>query len=222
MSLYTVQYGDTPMSISQKLSGSAARVGELVRSNAHKPTRRVGRVVTFQNLQVGERLTVPPRWRGPARPARRGVAGHAYPQPSPHFAVRPRAGGEGGGDDSGHGVEPILTVSGKPGAYRGVSTEGLGQSKTGAPCCARCGQTGGTCGGAGGVQQPACSAPQAQPSIPGSTSFPVGFGQVGLGQGPITTQYPAVAVVTSWGFPLAVAAASIAAGFGLAYIINKN
>lgn len=232
MSTYTVQPGDTPMRIAHKLVGSSARANELVRMNPHKPLVRVGKMTTFRDLAVGERLAVPPRWSGTSglgqpstRPhsspsrrkhpkSRKGVSGQAYPQPAPHFAVRPRAGGDGGGDDSGHGVEPILTITG-----------------VGKGCCASCAQ-GGPCemtcesGCPSPVQMPPCSAPQAPPSIPGSTSFPVGFGQTddssSTTSSASSTLSTAGAALSGWGVPLTVGAISIAAGFGLAYVITHK
>jgi hypothetical protein len=229
--IYVVQPGDTPMVIAQKLTGNAGRMGELVRANAHKSSvsARVGlgQIPTFRELHVGEHLTVPPAWESRAsltRPSRQtGVAGHAYPQPAPAYAVRPRAGADGGGDDSGHGVEPILTIMG----HRGVPAaqrvgEGVGQSRTGKPCCNSC-ASGGSCEACEGakcaVQMPPCSAPKAQPSIPGSTSFPVGFGQAATAT---TTASTIGDALSGWGVPLAVGAISIAAGFGLAYVITNR
>jgi hypothetical protein len=126
--------------------------------------------------------------------------GRSYPQRPPHFAVRPRAQDEG----SEHS-EPILAVS-------GVGKE---------PCCASC-ASGGPCTGCGseGVAMPPCSTPKATPSIPGSTSFPVGFGQ--SSSAPVTTTSVPVAMVTAWAVPLVIGAISIAAGFGLAYAINHR
>ena len=266
MSIYVVQPNDTPMSISMKLTGNAARVSELVRANAHKPAVVVpSGFITFQELRVGEHLTVPPSWalmhsgvqsgvgrhkghvRKPLNPhtvsrlSVSGVGGHAYPQRAPHFDVRPRAGGGGGGDDSGHGVEPILTISGRHGHPAAQPTEGVGQTvayaKTGKPCCGGC-ASGGPCDGGGcgtgvgqcvaaecAVQMPPCSGcPKATPSIPGSTSFPVGFGR-GLGQA-VTTGASTVSTVgdalAGWGVPLAVGAVSIVAGFGLAYVLSNR
>src|SRR5271154_646559 len=168
MSVYIVQAGDTPMVIAQKLIGNAARVGELVRANAHKPAVVSGGVLTFRELYAGEQLTVPPTWvagaglgarhkqghvRKPMNPhttnrgVGSGVSGHSYPQPAPQFAVRPRAGSDGGGDDSGHGAEPILTIVG----HRGVPAaqrvgEGVGKD----PCCNSC-ASGGPCEGCEGA-----------------------------------------------------------------------
>jgi len=85
------------------------------------------------------------------------------------------------------------------------SAQGVGKG-----CCASCKQ-GGPCDG--------CSKPKAPISVPGSTSFPVGFGQTGA---PITTTSVPVAVVSSWAFPLTVAFLSAAAGFGLAYAIRSK
>lgn len=223
MSVYIVQPGDTPMVIAQKLTGNATRMVELVRANAHKSAVvGLGKIPTFRELHVGERLTVPPAWESRAR----GVSGHAYPQPAPAYAVRPRAGADGGGDDSGHGVEPILTIMG----HRGVPAaqrvgEGVGQSRTGKPCCNSC-ASGGPCEGCEGVkcavQMPPCSVPQAPPSIPGSTSFPVGFGR-GVGQATTTSTASTIGdALSGWGVPLAVGAISIAAGFGLAYVISNR
>jgi len=48
------------------------------------------------------------------------------------------------------------------------------------------------------------------------------LGQRGLGQGPITAQVPAVAVVSSWAIPLAIGIISAAAGFALAYAISQK
>ena len=225
MSVYVVQPGDTPMTIAQKLTGNATRMVELVRANAHKSAVvGLGQIPTFRELHVGERLTVPPAWEARTTSRQTGLAGHAYPQPAPAYAVRPRAGGDGGGDDSGHGVEPILTIVG----HRGVPAtqrvgEGVGQSKTGKPCCNSC-ASGGSCEGCEGtkcaVQMPPCSVPQAPPSIPGSTSFPVGFGQAAP-TGPSTVSTIGDAL-SGWGVPLAVGVISIAAGFGLAYVISNR
>jgi hypothetical protein len=239
MSFYIVQPGDTPMVIAQKLTGNPARMSELVRANAHKSsvTARVGlgQIPTFRELHVGERLTVPPAWESRAPSRQLGVAGHAYPQPAPAYAVRPRAGADGGGDDSGHGVEPILTIMGRRGvpAMQHVG-EGVGAapgtSATGKPCCGSC-AAGGPCEGCEGakcaVQMPPCSSPSAPPSIPGSTSFPVGFGRVavrGVGQTatPTTTASTIGDALAGWGVPLAVGVISIAAGFGLAYVISNR
>jgi hypothetical protein len=231
---YVVQPGDTPMSITQKLLGNPTRVADLVRANAHKGSIWVGPTLTFREMHVGEQLVIPPKWETQVRATARHVAhpglgaggcpsGHYrdasgncvplrmmhprhhahHPQhhahrrgtrgiedlDQPSFEVAPRAQGEV--------HEPILTVSG-PGAKK--------------PCCRSCAE-GKPCEGGSTINSP-CSQPQAPPSIPGSTSFPVGFGQ-----GPITTQYPAVAVVSSWGVPLAIGLVSAAAGFGLAYWI---
>lgn len=184
MSTYTVQPGDTPMRITHKLIGNPAGIGELIRSNAHKPTVGVGRTVTFRDLDVGERLTIPPRWLG----------GHTQ-------VVHPRDSNEGTeiGDDGGS--EPIL---------------GLGN----APCCRGC-ASGGSCeGSCPSNTQPPCSEPKAPPSIPGSTSFPVGFGQDA--SPPAVTTSTVASAISGWGVPLAVGAVSIAAGFGLAYVISHK
>jgi len=221
MSTYVVQPGDTPMIIAHKLSGTPARVGELVRSNAHKPAVRAGNVLTFRDLQVGERLLVPPSW---ARRVRRaGVAGKSYPQPVPNYAVGPRAGADGGGDDSGHGVEPIRVISGHGGYPGAMPTEGT-HAGFGKACCGSC-AVGGPCesectGSSCAVQMPDCSAPQNAPSIPGSTSFPVGFGQTApTGASTASTIGDAL---SGWGVPLAVGAISICAGFGLAYVLTNK
>jgi hypothetical protein len=65
-------------------------------------------------------------------------------------------------------------------------------------CCASCEEHGTTCRGA---------------PIPGQTAFPVGFGQTG------TT---AVDAVSAWAVPLTIGAISLAAGFGLAYVLTKG
>lgn len=226
MSLYTVQPGDTPMIIAQKMTGNPGRVTELVRSNAHKPAVRIGPVLTFQNLNVGEQLTIPPRWLPSLGKGRRtGTAGYAHAQKGPHFEVRPRAGGGGGGDDSGHGVEPILTVSGPHGTHRSnVPVAGTMAPFAGLPtgvgagaCCGSC-AAGGPCE-TDCVKQPICSVPSATPSIPGSTSFPVGFGQTAPAASTASTVGDALA---GWGVPLAIGVISIAAGFGLAYAISNR
>jgi hypothetical protein len=188
---YTVQPGDTPMGITQKFLGNPTRVGDLVRANSHKPSLWVGRTLTFREMYAGEQLTIPQHWNVHAAQHRKGVRGIGD---APSFEVAPRADPP---------PEPILTVSGP-------------SSKV--PCCARCGQTGGSCAGEQNTIANPCSQPQAPPSIPGSTSFPVGFGR-GFGQGPITTQVPAVAVVSSWAVPLVIGLVAAAAGFGLAYWI---
>jgi hypothetical protein len=185
MSIYTVQPGDTPMRITHKLLGNPSRMGELIRSNAHKPTIGFGRTVTFRDLAVGERLTIPPRWIG--------VSG-------PQQVVHPRDLNEGTeiGDDGGS--EPIL---------------GLGK-KT---CCRGC-ASGGSCEGTcPSKTQPPCSEPKAPPSVPGSTSFPVGFGQTSP---PAVTTSTVASAISGWVVPLAVGAVSIAAGFGLAYVISHK
>lgn len=231
---YIVQPGDTPMLISHKLSGSSVRLNELVRSNPHKPVRRVGRQVTFANLVVGEPLMIPPRWISSARsglprkghhkkPMKKiGVSGHAYPQPPPNFAVAPRDGAGGGGDDSGHGVEPILVISGRRGSPGAMPVEGT-HAGFGKSCCGSCAM-GGPCesecvGAQCAVPMPACSAPQAPPSLPGSTSFPVGFGQTPSAPSTLSTVGDAL---SGWGVPIAIGVISLAAGFGLAFVISNR
>jgi hypothetical protein len=208
--IYTVQNGDTPMRITHKITGDPRRVAELVRANAHKPAVNVGgHTLTFRELHVGEKLTVPPNWHSRA---------NGLGDCSPNYRVRPNAQISNEDYLNQGDSEPVRTASGP--SHK--------------PCCARCGETGGSCGGSTGgstVKHP-CSTHKAPQSIPGSTSFPVGFGQGkirkirtlrrGVGQGPITTQVPAVAVVSSWGLPLAIGALSAAAGFGLAYLIAKD
>jgi len=155
----------------------------------------------------------------PQAPGVRGLAGYAIPQPPPAYAVRPRAGADGGGDDSGHGVEPILTIMG----HRGVPAAQRVGEGVGKACCGGC-ASGGPCTGCEGqgcgVKMPPCSASQATPSIPGSTSFPVGFGQTAP-TAPSTVSTIGDAL-SGWGVPLAVGAISIAAGFGLAYVISNR
>jgi hypothetical protein len=73
-----------------------------------------------------------------------------------------------------------------------------------APCCAECAQTGGSCSD---------STPTVRP-IPGDQSFPVGFGR-GVGQSATAIADTAEA----WAVPLTVGLISVAAGFGLAYVI---
>src|SRR5271154_4963422 len=194
--IYTVQAGDTPMGITQKLLGNPTHVNELVRANAHKQFVSVTGAVTglgssptltFRDLYGGEQLNIPANWR---------ISGVG--DCSPSYAVRPNAHSVNEFGDEQE-PEPIKTVS--------------GPSKK-KPCCARCGQTGGSCndGKSNTIKNP-CSISQAPQSIPGSTSFPVGFGR-GVGQGPLVTQSPVVAVAASWGVPLAVGVLSAAAGFG--------
>lgn len=222
------------MSITQKFLGNATRVGDLVRANPHKPSLWVGHTLTFREMHAGEQLALPQHWNVHSRSDGSGTSGlgncipvhaapsffeprrreepHAWHHPQHHAQHARHAqhhrGVRGTGDAPSFEVapraqgavhEPILTVSGP-------------SSKV--PCCARCGQTGGSCAGEQNTIANPCSQPQASPSIPGSTSFPVGFGQ-----GPITTQVPAVAVVSSWAVPLAIGLVSAAAGFGLAYWI---
>lgn len=62
MGVYIVQPGDTPSSIAKALTGSTARTAELVRQNPRKPSVFVGRFLTFQSLQAGEALNLPPTW----------------------------------------------------------------------------------------------------------------------------------------------------------------
>jgi hypothetical protein len=192
---YVVQPGDTPMSITQKLLGNPTHVADLVRANAHKPALWVGSTLTFREMHVGEQLAIPTKWESQVRTTARHPQ-HAHRRGTgeldqPSFEVAPRAQGS---------PEPILTVSGP------------GEKK---PCCRSCAEGKDCdCDGTNSTINHPCSQPQVPPSIPGSTSFPVGFGQ-----GPITTQYPAVAVVSSWGVPLAIGLVSAAAGFGLAYWI---
>jgi hypothetical protein len=127
------------------------------------------------------------------------------PQPRPGFAVAPSA------EDG----EPILTVSGpSPEAFPPASNVPLAARGLGA-CCTSC-EHGGTCECA----LPAVSQPKAPISVPGSTSFPVGFGQPA--NAPITTTSVPVAMASSWTVPLAIALACGAAGFGLAYLISKR
>jgi len=222
---YTVQPGDTPMGITQKFLGNPTRVGDLVRVNPHKTSLWVGHTLTFREMFAGEQLEIPKYWNAHSRAGLgtsgcpsghyRDASGNCVPDTTrPQHQYAHHGGVRGMGDAPSFEVapradppaEPILTVSGP-------------SSKV--PCCARCGQTGGSCAGEQNTIANPCSQPQAPPSIPGSTSFPVGFGR-GVGQGPITTQVPAVAVVSSWAVPLAIGLVSAAAGFGLAYWIAGN
>lgn len=266
MQTYQVQPGDTAHSITHKFLGNASRVHDLLRNNRHKPVvithgpygrgGRPGVSRTFQSLQVGEHLVIPPKWslyacpRGWHRVGNRCV---------------PNGTGGGWGRGVGRGVgqtrmvvepsaqdgEPILTALGPSMQVPPGSTPvPYPVSAAKKPCCAGCAKTGGSCGkgvgtqpyGAQPTQQPCadsvcgppCSEPKAPISIPGSTSFPVGFGaprglgqQRGLGRGlgqsttdtssSLTT---AGDVVSAWAVPLTIAVISAAAGFGLAYAIT--
>ena len=105
-----------------------AQLPEVVSSTAATPVPDAAMV--FVPLVSSElTVTVPPSWalmHSGVRKGGTGMSGHAYPQRAPHFDVRPRAGGGGGGDDSGHGVEPILTISGHHGYPAAQPTEGVG------------------------------------------------------------------------------------------------
>lgn len=60
---YTVQAGDSPAKIAQRLIGSPARLGELLAANLHKPRAfGLGGVQTFASLHIGEQLVVPHGW----------------------------------------------------------------------------------------------------------------------------------------------------------------
>jgi hypothetical protein len=85
VSTYVVQAGDTPALIAKRLAGSPTRMGELVRANAHKPAQWVGKMVTFRDLAVGEKLTVPPRWSSALGrlPVRRAGLGQATDSSTP-------------------------------------------------------------------------------------------------------------------------------------------
>jgi len=95
---------------------------------------------------------------------------------------------------------------------QGLPCEGTKKSKK--ACCASCAEGRSCEGGA------PCSQPKPTPSVPGSTSFPVGFGQSSVG--PIATQNPALAAVSAWVFPLTVGAIGLAAGMGLAFYLNRG
>lgn len=71
---YTVQAGDSPARIAQRLGGDMRRLGELLAANLHKPRAfGLGGVETFASLQIGEQLAVPDAW-GVGRPRQQGLA----------------------------------------------------------------------------------------------------------------------------------------------------
>jgi len=95
---------------------------------------------------------------------------------------------------------------------------GLGHAESGEPCCASCAE-GKSCEGCMPKHKaPRCSEPKAPISVPGSTSFPVGFGQSAQ---TLTSSVPVSAAV-GWAVPLTIGLISIAAGFGLAYVIRSK
>jgi hypothetical protein len=93
------------------------------------------------------------------------------------------------------------------------------------PCCGGCASGQGCEGtpatptGSSNTLASPCSKKKAPMSIPGTTSFPVGFGQPS--NAPITTTSVPVAMAAGWGVPIAIALVSAAAGFGLAYLVAK-
>lgn len=59
---YQVQAGDSPARIAQRLTGNAARMGELLDANPAKPRMASAGMHTFASLHVGEQLNVPRAW----------------------------------------------------------------------------------------------------------------------------------------------------------------
>jgi hypothetical protein len=113
-------------------------------------------------------------------------------------------------------------------SYRYV--EGLGWCPCAAPavgvsqapsCCGGCASGTGcdtecSSGGCGG--NPCTPIPHVVPQgVPGRSAFPVGFGQASTASNTATI---AASAVSGWAVPLAVGAISLAAGFGLAYVIS--
>lgn len=72
--LYTVQAGDSPARIAQRMTGQPARASELVSANPHKPRVTSQGQVTFGRLTVGEKLIVPAQWASFAGGAAAGLA----------------------------------------------------------------------------------------------------------------------------------------------------
>lgn len=216
MNLYQVQPGDTAHSITQKFLGNASRVHDLLRNNRHKPVvithgpygygGRPGTSRTFQSLQAGEHLIIPPKWslysrcpRGFHLVGNRCVPNGSTGVGQTRMVVEPSA----------QNGQPIVTA--------------LGPSSGKKPCCDSCAH-GGPCEGCpDSVKAAPCSTPKAPISIPGSTSFPVGFGQStdtsSTGTSSLTIAGDAV---SAWAVPLTIAVISAAAGFGLAYVIAGN
>jgi len=59
---YTVQPGDSPARIAQRLTGNAALMGQLVAANPALPRAHGLGAVTFRELHVGQKLNLPPSW----------------------------------------------------------------------------------------------------------------------------------------------------------------
>jgi len=91
--------------------------------------------------------------------------------------------------------DPILTISGPQ-----TPAVQAAPAARGKPCCDDCARKGTRC----------CK--------PGKSATPVGFGQTP----PLVTTSTAASVLQGWGVPLAIGAISLAAGFGLAYVIRNR
>lgn len=61
--MYRVGIAQTPAHIAQHVTGDPNRARELIAANPHKPRTGMGGVPTFQTLQEGELLHMPPSWR---------------------------------------------------------------------------------------------------------------------------------------------------------------
>src|SRR5579863_2630716 len=109
------------MTIAKRFTGDAYRSPELVRQNPWKPSVFYGRLLTFQDIFIGEELTLPPSW------GHQGLG----------------QGAEERNKELEHDTLGQLGQSAHPHEHA------LGQSATPAkkPCCSDCAKTGGTCGG---------------------------------------------------------------------------